>query len=150
MSTDFSGVIECNPGASIWGPNDEDSVWESAIDVWLLNTGNAYDALASLFGVRNSFGFRPLAEGRGLPEDTSNGICAAFAAAGGPDDVYGTTWITWAELISADWRETDSSGSRSRQAVAGDATHWGPVWSVMRTLAEVHGPEHVRLVVWFH
>ncbi|MFI8438306.1 hypothetical protein ACIGJO_32125 [Streptomyces sp. NPDC079020] len=64
--------------------------------------------------------------------------------------VNGTTWITWAELMSADWQETDSSGSRSRRAVAGDATHWGPVWGVMRTLAEVHGPEHVRLVVWFH
>jgi len=28
-------------------------------------------------------------------------------------------------------------------------THWAPVWDVMRTLAEPHGPEHVRLVVWF-
>ncbi|MGW0934171.1 hypothetical protein [Streptomyces sp. NPDC002666] len=80
----------------------------------------------------------------------SDGIRSMFAAAGGCDDVYGTTWITWAELTSADWQETDSSGSLSRQAVAGDATHRGPVRSVMRTLAELYGPENVRLVVWFH
>ncbi|MCX5143907.1 hypothetical protein [Streptomyces sp. NBC_00338] len=150
MSTDFSGMVECNPGAHLWGPDDEDSVWQSAIDVWLLNSGNAYDALACLFGVRNYFGFRPPAEDRGLPEDSSSGVRAMFAAAGGPDDVYGTTWITWAELTSADWQETNSSGSLSRQDVAGDTTHWGPVWAVMHTLAKLYGPENVRLVVWFH
>lgn len=26
---------------------------------------------------------------------------------------------------------------------------WGPVWTVMRTLAELHGDDEVRLVVWF-
>ncbi|MGW7202002.1 hypothetical protein [Streptomyces sp. NPDC054837] len=31
----------------------------------------------------------------------------------------------------------------------GAGTHWAPVWEVMRTLAELHGPEHARLVVWF-
>ncbi|MFD9285036.1 hypothetical protein ACFWD7_48855 [Streptomyces mirabilis] len=60
MSTDVSGMIECRPGARLWGPDDEDSVWHAAIDLFLLNDGNAYDALACLFGIRNSFGFRPL------------------------------------------------------------------------------------------
>ncbi|GHI90432.1 hypothetical protein Sxan_77960 [Streptomyces xanthophaeus] len=41
------------------GPDDEDSVWEVAIGLFLLNRGNAYDGLACLCGVRNSFGFRP-------------------------------------------------------------------------------------------
>ncbi|WP_326681549.1 hypothetical protein [Streptomyces sp. NBC_01237] len=34
----------------------------------------------------------------------------------------------------------------------GDAVpdeEWGPVWTVMRTLAELHGDDDVRLVVWF-
>jgi hypothetical protein len=26
---------------------------------------------------------------------------------------------------------------------------WQPVWGVMEALAAVHGPENVRLVVWF-
>ncbi len=149
MSTDFSGMIECRPGARIWGLDDEDTVWETAMDVGFLNTANAYDALACLFGIRNSFGFRPLAEGRGLPEDVSDDVRTYFAD-GRAVDVFGTTWITGVELASADWRETDGSGSRSRQAVAGEETHWGPVWRVMRALGEVHGPENVRLVVWFH
>ncbi|MFD5694398.1 hypothetical protein [Streptomyces rubiginosohelvolus] len=67
MSTDVSGMIECRPGARLWGPDDEDSVWEVGIDLFLLNRGNAYDGLACLFGIRNSLGFRPLAEDRGFP-----------------------------------------------------------------------------------
>ncbi|KPI30836.1 hypothetical protein OV320_3072 [Actinobacteria bacterium OV320] len=63
MSTEVDGMIECRPGARLWGPDDEDSVWHAAIDLFLLNSGNAYDALACLFGIRNSFGFCPLAEG---------------------------------------------------------------------------------------
>ncbi|WP_226966572.1 hypothetical protein [Streptomyces phaeolivaceus] len=65
MSTEVSGMIECRPGARLWGPEDEDSVWHTAIDLFLLNNGNAYDALGGLFGIRNHRGFRPLAEGRG-------------------------------------------------------------------------------------
>ncbi|MCQ4208959.1 hypothetical protein [Streptomyces longispororuber] len=40
-------------------------------------------------------------------------------------------------------------GTRTRAQVAGDATHWGPAWSVMRLLSELHGAANVRLVVWF-
>ncbi|MET9372865.1 hypothetical protein ABZX98_01735 [Streptomyces sp. NPDC002992] len=36
---------------------------------------------------------------------------------------------------------------RRRDAVPDD--QWGPVWTVMRTLADLHGDEDVRLVVWF-
>ncbi|WP_415948332.1 hypothetical protein [Streptomyces sp. KLOTTS4A1] len=85
MSTDVSGMIECRPWAQVWGEDDEDAVWTAAIDLFLLNTGNTYDALACLFGVRNAFGFQPLAEDRGLPEDTSDGVRAAFTAYGGPE-----------------------------------------------------------------
>ncbi|WP_432187838.1 hypothetical protein [Streptomyces sp. Tue6028] len=150
MSTAVSGLIECRPGARLWGPDDEDSVWHAAIDLFLLNTGNAYDALACLFGIRNHFGFCPLAENRGFPSDASEGLQTEYAAYGGSPDTHGTTWITWAELASTDWQETDGSGTRSRESVAGDESGWGPVWSVMRTLSELHGADHVRLVAWFH
>ncbi|WP_411071185.1 hypothetical protein [Streptomyces sp. cmx-4-25] len=103
MSTDVSGTIECRPGARLWGPDDEDAVWELGIDLFLLNRGNAYDGLACLFGIRNSFGFRPLAEGRGFPDDASDGLRAEFAGYGGPHSVHGTTWVTWAELAATDW-----------------------------------------------
>ncbi|MEU8850255.1 hypothetical protein AB0C70_29455 [Streptomyces sp. NPDC048564] len=149
MSTDVSGMIECRPLARIFDEDDEDAVWHAAIDLFLLNTGNAYDAFACLFGVRNSFGFQPLTEDRGVPEDASDGLRDAYDSWGGPQDAQGTTWISWAELAAADWDETDRSGKLSRSAVAGEGTHWAPVWHVMRTLSELHGPEHVRLVVWF-
>lgn len=61
MSTEVSGIIECRPGARFGGADDEDSVWHPAIDFFLLNSGNAYDGLACLFGIRHSYGFRPLA-----------------------------------------------------------------------------------------
>ncbi|MBO1337942.1 hypothetical protein [Streptomyces sp. VRA16 Mangrove soil] len=147
MSTDLNGVIECRPGARLWGPDDEDSLWHAAVDLWLLDVGNAYDALSCLFGVRNTYGWRPLAEGRGLPADASETLTADHGA----DDPYdaGTTWITWAELLCVDWQETDASGVRTRAQVAGDGTHWGPAWDIMRTLGDLHGPANVRLVVWF-
>ncbi|MFE5974604.1 hypothetical protein ACWGLB_15040 [Streptomyces sp. NPDC055893] len=150
MSTDVSGVIECRPGARLWGVDDEDTVWEAGIDLFLLNRSNAYDGLACLFGIRNSFGFRPLAEDRGFPDDASEGLRRTFAGHGGPDVVYGTTWLTWAEVSATDWRETDASGTRSRASAAGTGTDWARVWSVMRILSEVHGAENVRLVVWFY
>ncbi|MFD4244273.1 hypothetical protein ACFWP3_22140 [Streptomyces sp. NPDC058525] len=36
---------------------------------------------------------------------------------------------------------------KRRDAVPHD--QWGPVWTVMRTLADLHGDDEVRLVVWF-
>ena len=150
MSTDVSGMIECRPGAGLWGPDDEDSVWEVGIDLFLLNRGNAYDGLACLFGIRNSFGFRPLAESRGFPDDASDGLRGEFAGYGGPGDVHGTTWLTWAELDSTDWQESDAWGVRTRASATGVDTDWGRVWGVMRILGDIHGAENVRLVVWFH
>ncbi|MFS0693253.1 hypothetical protein [Streptomyces nitrosporeus] len=75
MSTDVSGMIECRPGARLWSPDDEDSVWKVAIGLFLLNRGNAYDGLACLFGIRDSYGFRPLAEDRGFPVDAPRMGC---------------------------------------------------------------------------
>jgi hypothetical protein len=149
MSIDFNGMIESNPGVRIFGPGDEDAVWQTTMDIHHLNNGNARDALACLFGVRNDYGFRPLSENRGLPEDASAPVRSCFDSWGGPADVFGTTWITWEELAAADWDATDGDGTLTLREAAGDTTHWGPVWTVMRVLADLHGPENVRLIVWF-
>ncbi|MFJ3922348.1 hypothetical protein [Streptomyces sp. NPDC090022] len=39
--------------------------------------------------------------------------------------------------------------ARLRRGDAVPEADWGAVWSVMRTLADRHGPDGVRLVVWF-
>ncbi|MER7583878.1 hypothetical protein [Kitasatospora sp. NPDC097691] len=64
----------------------------------------------------------------------------------GPDRIgelwaEGTTWDVGTTVFRAE-RE------RRRDAVPADGS-WRPVWSVMRALAEVHGDQDVRLVVWF-
>lgn len=39
-------------------------------------------------------------------------------------------------------------GRVSRREAVPDE-RWGPIWTVMRTLADLHGDDDVRLVVWF-
>ncbi|MFJ8039541.1 hypothetical protein ACIRBX_03375 [Kitasatospora sp. NPDC096147] len=65
-----------------------------------------------------------------------------------PDPGYGGR--RWPE--GTEWRDGEV-GFRvvrlRRREAAGPDGEWGPVWAVMRALAEVHGKENVRLVVWF-
>ncbi|MEV7148402.1 hypothetical protein AB0O05_18095 [Streptomyces sp. NPDC093084] len=53
----------------------------------------------------------------------------------------GTEWTTPTALFRAE-------RARRRDAVPADGP-WTPVWTVMETLAGVHGEENVRLVAWF-
>ncbi|MFF2222807.1 hypothetical protein ACFVV7_05800 [Streptomyces globisporus] len=43
---------------------------------------------------------------------------------------------------------TDISGFIRRDAVT-ETGEWRPVWEAMKQLAEQHGDDNVRLVVWF-
>lgn len=53
-------------------------------------------AFGPLFGVRDSAGFRPLAAGRGLPDELSGGLAPSLRRADGPE-LEDTTWVTWSE-----------------------------------------------------
>ena len=95
MGTDIYGGIEYrHPGAGTdWY---EDQPWLPAVNLWPLYDERDYQAFACLFGVRNYVGFRPLAEGRGLPHD----VCSQLRT-----DLQGMlslTWVTWAELEAMD------------------------------------------------
>ncbi|WP_335932382.1 hypothetical protein [Streptomyces sp. PTD5-9] len=112
MGTDISGFVECRA----WRLHEggEDTVWRAAIDLFLLNTTRNYDAFGCLFGVRNYANFRPLAEERGLPPDASDAVRTELARRS--DQVFGTTWITWAELKTTDWTEmAEAADSRLHQ-----------------------------------
>ncbi|MER5727360.1 hypothetical protein ABT084_03195 [Streptomyces sp. NPDC002138] len=111
------------------GPDDEDSVWEVGIDLFLLNRGNAYDGLACLFGIRNFYGFPPLAEDRGFPDDASDGLQAEFAGYSGPHDVHGTTWLTWAERDTTDRQETNAGWQCWPTGQGSSYTPLRPAWS---------------------
>ncbi|MDQ0984993.1 hypothetical protein [Streptomyces sp. V2I9] len=205
MGTDLHGFIECRWDRWL---DEDDRVWFPAIDLSHLYNGRDYGAFGSLFGVRDTASFRPLADHRGLPPDVSEGVLAAFEPWN--DDQHGASWISWAELTTADWdelshevdgcvhefrrgsdggwtmhgrnsgltrfaelsgltdpRQVHSAGSvypentewpdgnrlfrvgRLRRKDVVPESEWGAVWSVMRTLAGLHGDEGVRLVVRF-
>jgi hypothetical protein len=98
MGTDVSGFIECRaPALGLGAPRP----WQAAIDLDLLYDARSYDAFGCLFGVRNYALFRPLAAGRGLPDDLS----ATVREVAGRWERHDATWISWAEVAAVDWDE---------------------------------------------
>ena len=120
MGMDIS--VECRA----WHLDEEggNAGWQAAIDLYFLNITRNYDAFECLFGMRNYANFRPLAAKRGMPSDASETVRAELAQlAPWPDQAYGVTWITWAELKVVDWDESvewaDSRIHRYRQTADG-------------------------------
>jgi hypothetical protein len=78
---------------------------------------------------------------------------AKFAEAAGLDPGHanpGYDGHAWPE--GSEWH-TDEVTYRlerlHRRDTIGPGSRWEPVWTAMRTLAGLHGSDHVRLVVWF-
>ncbi|MGI5323441.1 hypothetical protein [Actinomadura nitritigenes] len=109
MGTDISGYIECRERPL---RPDASRPWRAAIDLDLLYGDRHYDAFGCLFGVRNYASFRPLAAGRGLPEDLSDAVRQAAESW----EHHDATWISWAEVARVDWDEpAESADQRLRQ-----------------------------------
>ncbi|MEV7175724.1 hypothetical protein [Kitasatospora sp. NPDC093679] len=102
MGADIHGFVECRATHGVLDEND-DIRWEPAVDLDLLYGGRSYDAFGCLFGVRNHAGFRPLADGRGLPGDVTAEVRRAYEVWG--RDAHGASWVSWAELAAVDWDE---------------------------------------------
>lgn len=72
-----------------------------------------------------------------------------LARAGAAPPSAGEVW-TWPE--GSEWVVDDSvyrAVRLSRRDAIPTGGEWGPVWTVMAALAELHGDDNVRLVVWF-
>ncbi|MGW7404040.1 hypothetical protein ACWGI9_09910 [Streptomyces sp. NPDC054833] len=139
MSTDIHGGIEFrHPGVDT--DYYEGEPWVAAMDLWPLYDETDYAAFGCLFGVRNYAGFQPLAPDRGLPVDLSSGMRAKLGPWVAAGDLYGASWVSWAELASP---------HRRIGAVLGPETHWPHVFAVMKALAGRFGDDGVRLVVAF-
>ncbi|MFJ6370219.1 hypothetical protein ACIQK5_18855 [Streptomyces virginiae] len=189
MGADIHGFIECR--CTYGTLDEEDSRWHAAIDLDLLYGGRNYDVFGSLFGVRNYAGFRPLAEGRGLPPDVTTEVRDHYESA--PDLFHSASWIGWDELSAVDWDEPALThdarvheyryspehgwyasgksfqnldgrsegdewiregrlmrvGRMTRREAVHEDSEWAPVRATMKSLADVHGAEYVRLVAWF-
>ncbi|WP_432043817.1 hypothetical protein [Streptomyces cadmiisoli] len=101
MSTDIHGGIEFrHPGVDTDYYDGEP--WVAAMDLWPLYDETDYAAFGCLFGVRNHAGFQPLAPDRGLPGDLSSGLRSQLGSWVAAGDLYGATWVSWAELASMD------------------------------------------------
>lgn len=99
MVTDIHGAIEIRD----LFPAEREASWKTAIDLYpLLEDGGpcgAYPAYAYLFGVRNQYGFSPIAEARGLPIDVSPELCTALEPLA---DFHSMSWVSWSELLDLD------------------------------------------------
>lgn len=162
----------------------EDGVWTTLValgeSLW-----QSYDFYGSLFGVRNTTGLAPIAEGRGLPPDIKARYeawekerdeerTAASAVVGfGPNsdrisdhpgyhnhglggDRHSHTWILYSELISIDLDEPVPAGhvtAPGREPLVNRGEAMGACYkrlvNIMGSIAQKHGPDNVRAVVWF-
>jgi hypothetical protein len=98
MGTDISGWIEArHPRA--------ESKWFGVAPIRQLVDRN-YWAFAALFGVRQSGDLGPLAPACGLPPDLAERTQSDHQACvtKWPDEYFGESWITWAEIAAVDWR----------------------------------------------
>ncbi|MFJ4188816.1 hypothetical protein [Kitasatospora sp. NPDC089509] len=101
MSTDIYGGIEYrHPG--VGGDYYEGEPWIATLDLWPLYDQVDYAAFGCLFGVRNNAGFRPLAAGRGLPEDVSSRLREQLEPWLSNGGLVEASWVTWAELAGLD------------------------------------------------
>ncbi|WP_297153093.1 hypothetical protein [Thermogemmatispora sp.] len=100
MGVDITGWIECRQFFLL---KSEATPWRPATSLRFLFHDRNYDAFGCLFGVKNYANFRPVAQGRGLPEDVSPEVQAEYERWG--DGAFGTSWITWAEIKAIDWEE---------------------------------------------
>ncbi|MGV9690294.1 hypothetical protein ACWDUX_14385 [Streptomyces sp. NPDC003444] len=134
---------------------DQEPTWYGARDINSLND------------VRNCANFLPVAAGRGFPPTpkpdsrlhgyrrTPSGLRmagksswnAAFAKAVGLGFGEVREWSEGSEWTIGDALYR-SVAIRRRDAVT-EAGEWRPVWEAVEELAERHGDDNVRLVVWF-
>lgn len=149
MSTDITGWIQARfPEEE---PGDPFGGWVALVRIDRLVERN-YGMFGSLFGVRNDYGFRPLAPDRGAPGDSSPDL-ERWGAEPEPPFPSEPSWITWGELRAIDW---DERGTKPRpgEALAPRRQEvltpgWNTALGLMEVLAKQFGDDGVRMVVWF-
>jgi hypothetical protein len=158
MGTDIRGWIEVFEVFD--QPRDLSGAWRAAVRIDNIVERN-YGMFGSLFGVRNDYGFRPIAAERGVPFGISSDLVRYYEmpadpADRGPDWALSPTWISQRELQSVDWQElgeqpepgTPPGPLRRREEVV--TPGWRTVLDIMEVLARQFGDDGVRLVVWFY
>lgn len=129
--------------------------WDGIIRIRYL-VERSYRVFAILFGIRNGYGFAPLAARRGLPDDRS--IDTKLDLEEGGIGGVGITWALWSELKTVDWAQllpypSIQQHADSQQEALPRAAYIPPLWEalfrVMEALAVPYSDDGVPLVVWF-
>jgi len=128
MGWDIEGFIECRQQNA----QSPETGWVVVRNLYPLYRGRNYDAFGCLFGWQNYANFRPIAAGRGLPQDVSSEVKKRHDELG--KEAAGTTWISWSEIKAIDWEEeseqADSRIHRYERNEQGELIYTGKAaWS---------------------
>jgi hypothetical protein len=160
MGADIHGWVEVEDDDMFESGNHIVSVWHGVIKIDHL-VHRSYGMFGSLFGWRNGYGFRPIVDVRGAPEDQSEEYFVAKQSF----EQEGATWISAVELAAVDWNEEGEDyldetthtvesepGPGRRRSRRGDYFNggWAVLIELIGRLAQEYGPHHVRLLVWFN
>jgi hypothetical protein len=147
MGIDIAGWIEIK--------DHLDDKWIGAVKIGgeLIHDDRNYPMQAFLFGIHNPQYENVLASHRGLPHDISEDARKSAVV----PSWHSYSWITWDELENLEWKEsqrgygidmrTEKHLTTNEEVVMSGG--WYLIFDLMRTLAEYHKANHVRLVVWF-
>lgn len=148
MGTDISGWVEVRAPVT-----DQDPRWRAVVRIdWIVSRN--YGMFGSLFGVRNDYGFRPIAPSRGLPHDVSSEL-KGYGDAPLESSPEWVSWITWREIREIDWGEQGEDPlpgkGRTEHARREEVVTrgWRTLLDIMEVLARQFEDDGVRLVVWF-
>lgn len=112
--------------------------------------GRCYDDFAILADVRNSAGFAPIADPKGVPKDASKKYLKKVEQYGG--DGHSHSWVTLQELLAFDWNQTikDYTGRTVTYKTCANNL-WNLTIPQMMKVCKQHDvlPDELRLVFYF-
>lgn len=139
MGTDIRGVFESIP--------DDPERGSSYICDLLGFVDRSYPTFASLFGVRNRYGFDPLFDHRGLPDRRGFVLDGKLPDPGErePADAWGATYCTRSELRAVDWDATLSARAGRYRVLDEDGEPTGETFVTAEEWAAVIDANRDRL-----
>jgi hypothetical protein len=140
MGIDITGWVEVNDPYT--------GEWDGAIRINYL-VGRTYHMFALLFGVKNGWKYRPMAQNRGIPTDASTQVILERGAAK-KNGLIAPSWIALSEIqqLTPGGTPPESGGvdPSTKEALT---PGWQMLFELMEILGHRYGARRVRLVVWF-
>lgn len=151
MGSQMHGWVEVKPNWYF----SEDSEWQGIIYLDPMLFIRDYDMFYVFFGIEGHLNtnLQPVAGLRGLPDDVSSN--ALEHSDWPPDDGDSHSWISYHEISNVKWQWRERENGAAYRCIEQDGYVYeilpssDMLFQLMETLATHHGPQNVRLVVWF-